>query len=89
MKSSTVPVTAGWKLVSIGLQDTRVSLAGIDPWKHEWRRRAGESITVAHPSYPAERHTMFVYEISIGERTIEFAAGEFSNGVWGFFVPTG
>ena len=87
MRPSNVPVTAGWRLVSIGLQDARVSLEGIDPWKHEWRRCPQESITVAHPSYPAERHTMFVYEISARERTVKFATGEFSNGVWGFYLP--
>lgn len=88
MKTSNIPVTAGWQLVSIGLQDRPVSFDGIDPWKQEWRRCADESITVAHPSYPAERHTMFVYEVSTRGRTVKFAAGEFSNGVWGFFVPT-
>lgn len=88
MKPTDTPVTAGWKFVSIGFEGAPVSLRGIDPWKHPWRRRARESIVVAHPSYPAERHTMFVYELDISERTIEFAAGEFSNGVWGFFLPS-
>jgi len=45
------------------------------------------SITVAHPSYPAQRHTMFTYEAVAPSGTVAFAAGEFSNGVWGFFVP--
>jgi hypothetical protein len=40
-----------------------------------------------HPSYPSERHTMFVYKLEIDGRTIEFAAGEYSNGVWGFYEP--
>lgn len=80
-------ITPGWRLLSIGLEEKSVTVDGADLWKHEWRRR-GESITVAHPSYPAERHTMFVYEIDLPGRHIKFAAGEFSNGVWGFFVPT-
>ena len=80
-------ITPGWKLLSIGSVDSSVIVDGADLWKHDWRRR-GESITVAHPSYPAERHTMFVYEIDPAGRRIKFAAGEFSNGVWGFFVPT-
>jgi hypothetical protein len=30
---------------------------------------------------------MFVYEMTGSAPPIRFAAGEFSNGVWGFFVP--
>jgi hypothetical protein len=30
---------------------------------------------------------MFVYELVLPARRIKFAAGEFSNGVWGFFLP--
>jgi hypothetical protein len=79
-------ITPGWKLVSIGLDGEPVTVDDVDLWKHEWRR-CSESITVAHPSYPAERHTMFVYELVLPARRIKFAAGEFSNGVWGFFLP--
>jgi hypothetical protein len=83
----SVAITPGWTFVSIGFEGDPVSLQGVDPWQHPWRRR-GASITVAHPSYPAERHTMFVCELTAQKRTIEFAAGEFSNGVWGFFLPS-
>ena len=30
---------------------------------------------------------MTVYEMNGADGPIRFAAGEFSNGVWGFFVP--
>jgi hypothetical protein len=30
---------------------------------------------------------MWVYELRSGGKTVKFAAGEFSNGVWGFYVP--
>ncbi len=30
---------------------------------------------------------MWVYEIRTDKMTIKFAAGEFSNQVWGFFLP--
>lgn len=30
---------------------------------------------------------MFVYELDIDGRAIRFAAGEYSNGVWGFYEP--
>ena len=52
----------------------------------EWTA-TGSRITVAHPQYPAQRHTMFVYEVTGSVPPIRFAAGEFSNGAWGFYVP--
>lgn len=79
-------ITPGWTFLWIGFETAPVIVDGVDLWKHEWRR-CGDSIVVGHPSYPAERHTMFVYEVAVGARTITFAAGEFSNGVWGFFRP--
>jgi hypothetical protein len=79
-------VTPGWRLVAIGLAHEAVTLRGHDLWTQQWLRRGDESITVAHPSYPAERHTMFVYRLEV-DPTVVFAAGEFSNGVWGFFEP--
>jgi hypothetical protein len=44
-------------------------------------------ITVAHPSYPAQRHMMQVYVLDPEHAGPVFAAGEFSNGVWGIYVP--
>jgi hypothetical protein len=80
-------VTPGWRLLAIGLANDAVTLRGHELWKEKWLRRADDSITVAHPSYPAERHTMLVYQLEVAPNAV-FAAGEFSNGVWGFFEPT-
>jgi hypothetical protein len=81
--------TPGWLFVSIGFEGAEISLGGVNPWKHEreWRRTGEAPITVAHPSYPAERHEMHVYELVLPDRTIKFATGEFSNGGWGFYEP--
>jgi hypothetical protein len=79
-------VTPGWRLVSIGTAETPVVLLGYELWRQKWLRCSGESIVVAHPSYPAERHVMFVYHLESAPSII-FAAGEFSNGVWGVFEP--
>jgi hypothetical protein len=77
----------GWRFVSIGFEGDRTDIGGVNPWDVEWISTGGR-ITVAHPSYPHQRHTMFTYEVAGSRPTIVFAAGEFSNGVWGFFVPT-
>jgi hypothetical protein len=83
-----VDVTPGWKFVSIGFEKTPVAIQGIDPWRHDQQWvSSNEKIVVSHPRYPSERHTMFVYQLEIDGRAIKFAAGEFSNGVWGFYEP--
>ncbi len=80
-------VDPGWRLASIGFEGQSADVGGVDPWSVTWTADSGR-ITVAHPSYPSQRHVMTVYEVAGSAPPIRFAAGEFSNGVWGFFVPT-
>lgn len=79
-------VTPGWAFVHIGFEGDDVEIRGVNPWKAKWVPRLFQ-ITVAHPSYPAQRHTMWTYEIPGPDSIVVFAAGEFSNGVWGFYEP--
>ena len=46
----------------------------------------GLQIVVPHPQYPDERHTMPVYENHHVGRSVTFAAGEFSNLAYSFYV---
>lgn len=82
----TDPVDEGWRLVSIDFEQRGAEVAGINLWDRAWTP-TGQKITVAHPSYPEQRHHMWIYEAADTNPLIVFAAGEFSNGVWGFFVP--
>ena len=86
MRADSDKITTGWRLVHIGLEGDDVSVAGINPWHAGGWTSTGVRITVAHPSYPAQRHTMRVYILD-SQHEIEFAAGEFSNGVWGIYAP--
>ena len=52
-----------------------VVVDGLDVWKHTWTR--------VIDSY-GKTARMRVYSVSDGSRSAMFAAGEFSNGVWGF-----
>lgn len=80
-------LTPGWSLVHIGFEGDAVDIDGLNPWTAgDWGPSIG-SITVAHPSYPAQRHTMSTYRVLGPSGLVEFAAGEFSNGVWGLYVP--
>lgn len=87
MLDPATPVTPGWRLVGRIIADGEpMLLDGLDPWKHGWHSVATPPIVVAHPQYPTQRHDMAVQEIR-AERTVCFAAGEFSNSAWGFYLP--
>lgn len=47
-----------------------------------------EFVRVIDPYYGSERE-FAVYEATVAGRTIRFAASEFSNNVWGYYVPEG
>ncbi len=80
-------VTLGWKHVAMGFEGEPGSLGGLNPWQLKWHSLAEPQITVAHPSYTQERHLMWIYELHAEGTIVKFAAGEFSNGFWGFYVP--
>ena len=80
------PVEEGWRFVSIGPEGEPTDVGDVDPWRVEWTP-THRRIVVAHPDYPDQRHVLEVYEVVGSSPPIIFAAGEFSNGVWGFFVP--
>jgi len=80
--------TPGWTPVHVGIEGDRVSLNGLNPWKLKWQRLGEESIVVPHPSHRQERHLAWVYEVESSGKRVKFAAGELSNGVWGFYLPT-
>ena len=86
MAPDDLPVDEGWRFVSIGFDGQSTDVGGVDPWTVTWTPTHGR-IVVAHPSYPDERHVMLTYEVAGSTPPIVFAAGEFSNGVWGFYVP--
>lgn len=87
MLDPATPVTPGWRLVQHIVGDGEpISLDGVNPWKHGWRALDVPAIVVAHPQYPSQRHDMSVYEIK-ADKTVRFAAGEFSNLAWGFYLP--
>jgi hypothetical protein len=80
-------MTHDWRFIGIVAEGGPISLNGLDPWAHKWTRCEETSIRVSHPNYPAQRHAMHVYQINNGAATVRFAAGEFSNSVWGFYLP--
>ncbi|HEY53393.1 MAG TPA: hypothetical protein G4N94_08050 [Caldilineae bacterium] len=76
-----------WKFVNIVPDGQTLVIGGVNVWKHEWRSIDDDPIIVPHPSYPNQRHKMWLYKIETGAKKIVFAAGEYSAGVWGFYIP--
>ncbi|MCW2786978.1 MAG: hypothetical protein JWP74_3495 [Marmoricola sp.] len=88
MSISNAPVTPGWRTVGMCSDGATYDLDGINPWDYNWVSQH-ESIQVAHPQYPHQRHTAAVWVIQTPDRVVRFAAGEMSNNAWAFFLPTG
>jgi hypothetical protein len=81
------PISPGWEFVHIGFEGDVLQIGGLNPWTVEWGQSVGR-ITVAHPQHPGQRHSLDIYRVvDSSGRPVMFAAGEFSNGVWGFFRP--
>ena len=74
-----------WRYIDHGTEGNRIRLDGIDVWKHDWVRLGDERAVATDPKYGQEFHFP-VYRITHRGRTVEFAAGEYANGVWGFYM---
>ena len=72
-----------WRYVTHGV-DGNVTLFGVNIFDYEWNR-TGRRVTVRDPHYGQE-YKFQVYTVTIDGRTYEFAAGEFSMCIWGFYV---
>ena len=74
-----------WEFVTSGIDgivDAR--LFGVSIFKKRWRA-TGETADVVDPNCGTV-HRFRVYTVEADGRPMEFAAGEFSNTVWGFYV---
>jgi hypothetical protein len=75
-----------WVYITGGREFTAVKLGGVNVWKHDWTPLSQDPISVKDPLY-GQGFRFPVYTITYRGRTILFAAGEFSSGMWGFFQP--
>ena len=75
-----------WTFVGSCADGEAFALGGIDVWSCAWTPRRGEFAAVRDPLYQ-QRFTFPVYELRSGNGTLVFAAGEFSNCIWGFYRP--
>ncbi len=80
-------VLSNWKAVGIVPEGQSIRVGGLNIWDYRWARKSDNPVDLPHPAYPHQRHRMFVYEVSADDKTVLFAAGELSAGVWGIYVP--
>ena len=59
---------------------------GYQVWLVEWERVPEQSAEIRDPAH-GKPFRFPVYRARLGAWAVTFAAGEFSAGVWGFFVP--
>lgn len=84
--ASAAPVAEDgmWEFLGVSYAEQPFLIDGIDVFRHEWQRVEGARAAVTEPRYG--QHFEFpVYRVTAEGRTIEFAAGEFSNSVWGLY----
>jgi len=72
-----------WDHIATIVDGERFDIDGVNVWDCDWKD-TGERIQINDPLY-GRGFTFSVYEINTGQATAKFAAGEFSNCVWGIY----
>lgn len=72
-----------WKHIKTISEGESYKINGLNIWNYNWKS-TGISIDIKDPIYQQD-YSFNVYEISDGSHTITFAAGEFSNSIWGIY----
>ena len=76
-----------WKLAGVVPDGREFKIQGVNVWSKKWNAIRNEFAHVQDPLYK-QPFTFQVYSIINDGVVIRFAAGEFSNCMWGFYVPT-
>ena len=72
-----------WKFVKSGIEGD-CELFGVNIFDYRWEP-TNKKIKVLDPIYN-QMHEMNIYNVNIGGKVLTFAAGEFSNCVYVFYV---
>lgn len=76
-------LTNSWKHTATGT-DGDVQLFGVNVFDYKWNNTR-ENAQVVDPLHN-QLFNFTVYSVVINETIYKFAAGEFSNGIWGFYI---
>ena len=79
--------TTDWRYVGYCVDGQRFLIEGVDVSDHQWRHTDEPDVEVEDP-LNHQPYSFDVWELEADGRRIRFAAGEFSNCVWGFYRRT-
>jgi hypothetical protein len=74
-----------WQFAGSSKEEDAFDIRGVNVWDQGWQVVPGEEAHVTDPVY-GRGYIFKVFTIQDGEETIQFAAGEFSKGEWGFYT---
>ncbi|MGE5464805.1 MAG: hypothetical protein ACM3PS_15695 [Syntrophothermus sp.] len=74
-----------WQFVGSSTEGDGFEIKGVNVWNHPWQTESGEEAHVNDPVY-GKSYIFKVFSIRDDDQKIEFAAGEFSKGEWGFYT---
>ncbi|GAA2241296.1 hypothetical protein GCM10010413_49540 [Promicromonospora sukumoe] len=78
----------GWEFITAVFDGGPLLIDGVDVWGVGWEALPAGSVVVDDPVHPGTQRRAHAYRLAGVEPVVLFAAGEFSNGVWGFYEPT-
>lgn len=73
-----------WKHIKTIVDSEPFELNGLNIWDFQWER-TGNYIKIKDPNYGQE-YSFSVYKIVSDKIEIQFAAGEYSNCIWGIYL---
>ena len=76
---------AEWRYIGHCFDGQRFEIDGINVWDHPWTSKEELRAVVKDPGY-LQTYDFHVYEIVADSKCVVFAAGEFSNSIFGFYV---
>jgi hypothetical protein len=74
-----------WQFAGSAKKGEAFEIRGVNVWGQGWQVSEGEEAHVNDPVY-GKTHIFRVFTVQDGDEKVEFAAGEYSDGVWGFYV---
>ncbi len=72
-----------WQYKISGI-DGNVELFGVNIFNYKWEN-TNEKVSICDPHY-GKNYRFNIYKVVLDSKEYMFAAGEFSNGVWGFYI---
>ena len=76
-------MSTNWRHIKTIIDGEKFEINGLNIWDFQWYQ-TGERITINDHLY-GQNHMMHVFEIRKEKIVVRFAAGEFSNCVWGIY----